>query len=100
MTSPSSSIFCSFSATVYPLLRRNDVDRLRAFLTLARLELDLCPLGERLEAIAPDVGVMHEEILPAVLGRDEAVSLGIVEPLDGSGCHINLPCFFERTSRE
>jgi hypothetical protein len=31
---------------------------------------------------------MHEEILAAVLGGDEAVSLGIVEPLDGTGCHV------------
>src|SRR2546430_13417168 len=56
MTSPSSSIFCSFSATASPLLRRNDVDRLGPFLTLARLELDLCSLGQRLEAVAADVG--------------------------------------------
>src|SRR2546422_1575586 len=100
MTSPSSSIFCSFSATARPLLRRDDVDRLGALLTLARLELDFRSLGQRLEAVASDVGVMHEEILPAVLRRDESISLGIVEPLDGSGCHVNLPCFSERTSRE
>src|SRR5207244_2118802 len=100
MTSPSSSIFCSFSATAGPLLGRDDVDRLGALLTLARLELDFRSLGQRLEAVASDVGVMHEEILPAVLRRDESVSLGIVEPLDGSGCHVNLPCFSERTSRE
>jgi hypothetical protein len=31
---------------------------------------------------------MNEEILAAVLGGDEAVSLGIVEPLDGTGCHV------------
>jgi hypothetical protein len=31
---------------------------------------------------------MHEEILAAVLGGDEAISLGIVEPLDGTGCHV------------
>src|SRR6266576_6034550 len=69
-------------------LLRNDVDRLGALLALARLELDLGTLGQRLEAVAGDVRVMHEEILAAVLGGDEAVSLGIVEPLDGSGCHV------------
>src|SRR3954468_9553095 len=37
---------------------------------------------------------MHEEILAAVLGGDEAVSLCIVEPLDGSGCHLRPPAFF------
>src|SRR5712692_3407723 len=69
-------------------LLRNDVDRLGALLALARLVFDLGTLGQRLEAVAGDVGVMHEEILAAVLGGDEAVSLGIVEPLDGSGCHV------------
>ncbi len=37
---------------------------------------------------------MHEEILAAVLGGDEAVSLCIVEPLDGSGCHVASSCHF------
>src|SRR3954470_24867114 len=37
---------------------------------------------------------MHEEILAAVLGGDEAVSLCIVEPLDGSGCHFASSCLF------
>src|SRR6202795_5107043 len=69
-------------------LLRSDVDRLGAFLALARLVLDLGTLGQRLEAVAGDVRVMHEEILAAVLGGDEAVSLGIVEPLDGTGCHV------------
>jgi hypothetical protein len=71
-----------------PLLLRNDVDRLGALLALARLVLDLRALGQGLEAVAGDVRVMHEEILAAILGRDEAVSLGIVEPFDGTGCHV------------
>src|SRR6266849_10979859 len=69
-------------------LLRNDIDRIGALLALARLVLDLGTLGQRLEAVAGDVRVMHEEILAAVLGRDEPVALGIVEPLDGSGCHV------------
>jgi hypothetical protein len=69
-------------------LLRNNVDRLGALLALARLVLDLGTLGQRLEAVAGDVRVMNEEILAAVLGGDEAVSLGIVEPLDGTGCHV------------
>src|SRR2546430_6559864 len=58
-------------------LLRNDIDRLGALLTLARLELDLGTFGQRLEAVAGDIRVMHEEVLAAVLGGDEAVSLGI-----------------------
>ena len=69
-------------------LLRSDVDRLGALLTLARLVLDLGTFGQRLEAVAGDVRVMHEEIFATVLGGDEAVSLGIVEPLDGTGCHV------------
>ena len=35
-------------------LDEDDVERLRALLALARLELDLCALGERLEAVSAD----------------------------------------------
>src|SRR6266576_4288342 len=69
-------------------LLRNDIDCLGTLLALTRLVLDLGTFGQRLEAVARDIRVMHEEILAAVLGGDEAVSLGIVEPLDGSGCHV------------
>src|SRR5205814_2039783 len=58
-------------------------------LALARLELDLRALGERLEAATEDLRMVDEEILPAFVGRDEAVPLRVVEPLDGSGCHEN-----------
>jgi hypothetical protein len=30
---------------------------------------------------------MDEDVLGAPVGRDEAVTLGVVEPLDGSGSH-------------
>jgi hypothetical protein len=62
--------------------------RLRPLLTLAGLELDLCPLGEGPEALAGDVGLVDEEILRTLV-RAEALALRIVEPLDGSGCHEN-----------
>jgi hypothetical protein len=87
MTSPSSSIFCSFSATVRLLLLRSDVDRLGALGALARLVLDLLALAEGLEAVPSNVRVMHEHVFPALFRRDESVSLGIVEPFDGSGSH-------------
>src|SRR3990170_658128 len=89
-TSPSSSIFSSFSAMIASL-DQDDVERLRALLTLARLELDLRTLSERLEAVAADAGVVDEEILRAVLRCDEAVALRIVEPLHCSCCHVNTP---------
>ena len=42
-------------------------------------------LGEGAEALALDGRVMHEAILLAVVARDEAESLRVVEPLDGAG---------------
>jgi hypothetical protein len=63
-----------------------DVRRLRALLPLARLELDLRSLSEALEALAGDAAVVDEEVFPAVVGRDEAVPLVVVEPLDDSCC--------------
>src|SRR6266852_2606980 len=69
-------------------LLRNDVDCLGTLLAFTRLVLDLRALGQRLEAVAGDVRVVYEEILAAVLRGDEAVSLGVVEPLDGSGFHV------------
>src|SRR5918992_3463752 len=110
-TSPSSSIFSSLGAIA--LLRKGlgferaaprragrgalsmtrlaaDLDDVRchgALLALGGLELDLGALGEALKALAGDIRVMHEEILPTLVGRDEAESLRIVEPLNGSGCH-------------
>src|SRR5437870_3361739 len=79
----------------------DDVHCLRALGAFALLELDLGTLGEALEAVAGDVGVVDEDILRAVLGRDEAVALGIVEPLDGSACHIETPpcCTHERARK-
>src|SRR5918994_579687 len=77
----------------------DDVVGLRALLALAGLELHLRTLGQGLEALAADAGVVDEEILASVLRRDEAVALRVVEPLDGSGCHMSytsLPMTHER----
>src|SRR5688500_15938496 len=86
-TSPSSSIFSSFSAMTASRRGLHDVERLGSLLTLARLVLDLRSLGEGLEAVSTDAGVMHEEIFASVRRRDEAVALRVVEPLHGSCCH-------------
>jgi hypothetical protein len=65
---------------------RADVRRLRALLPLARLELDLRALNEALEALAVDAAVVDEEVFAALVGRDEAVPIVVVEPLDDSCC--------------
>src|SRR5436309_9298265 len=65
----------------------DDVARLGALVALGGLELHGRAFGERLVAVACDVAVVHEEILPALGGGDEAVTLRIVEPLHGSSSH-------------
>src|SRR3990172_6018944 len=103
VTSPSSSTFSSLVAITPPFLRLDGshVRCLRALLPLAHLELDGRPFGERLEAVALDARVVHERILAALCGRDEAVALRIVEPLYGSGCHKKSPPLprYERARR-
>jgi hypothetical protein len=36
---------------------------------------------------------VDENVRAAIVGGDEAVTLGGVEPLDGSSCHAALPSF-------
>src|SRR6266700_262017 len=71
-------------------LQLHDVLRRGAFLGLHDFELHALAFGQRLEPFTLDRGVMHEAVLAAVLGRDEAEALGVVEPLHGTGdaCHL------------
>src|SRR3954453_10197670 len=69
-------------------LDRRYVDCLRALVARLGVELDLCALGERLEAVAGNPGVVDEQVLAAFIGSDEAEALVVVEPLNGSGCHV------------
>src|SRR2546421_1941819 len=102
VTSPSISIFSSFATrtslfrsparSAGPELRRRrsdlrDVDRLRALVARLLVVGDLGVLLKRLEAASVDACVMDEEVTVALVGRDEAVALLVVEPLDGSGRH-------------
>src|SRR5215210_3568235 len=68
-------------------LQRGDVDRLRALVAGLGIEGDLRALGQRLEAVGVDAGVVDEEVLATLIGRDEAEALVVVEPLHGSGRH-------------
>src|SRR5688572_18636380 len=64
----------------------------RALLTLHDVELHALALGERLEALACDGRVMNEAVLLAVLRRNEAEALRIIEPLHGTGgTHVPTP---------
>src|SRR5215211_248555 len=84
--SPSISIFSSLATGVR--LDQADTHRLRSLVADFLLVLDLGVLGQALEALAVDARVVHEEVAIALVGGDEAVALLVVEPLDGSGRHV------------
>src|ERR671924_2443451 len=65
-----------------------DVVRLQSLGPALHLELDLLAFLEGLEAGHLDRGVMREQILAAFARGDEAEAFGIVEPLNGTGCHL------------
>src|SRR6476469_7284512 len=64
-----------------------NVLRLRALGTLRDVELDLLVLVEGLVALRLDSRVVHENVVAAVLLRNEAEALLGVEPLDGALSH-------------
>src|SRR4051794_11781205 len=68
-------------------LEDRDVDGLRALVARLGVIRDLRALGEGAEAVRVDAGVMHEEVLAPLVGRDEAEALVVVEPLNDSGGH-------------
>src|SRR5947207_9440882 len=69
-----------------------DVGGARALGALLDLVLHLVVLLQRLEPARLDGREVHEEILAAVIGRDEAEALGVVEPLYGTCTHV---CFLD-----
>src|SRR5215210_1370714 len=109
VTSPSSSIFSSFDTSGRSRAQGGtrqrrasrprapsqllDVHGLGALVALFLLVRDLGVLLQAPEALRVDPCVMDEEVTAALVGRDEAVTLLVVEPLDGSGWHsvLHLP---------
>src|SRR4051812_42563867 len=61
---------------------------LAAALIALQLEDDLLAFVQRAEARALDGGDVHEDVVAAVVGLDEAEALGGVEPLHGAGSHV------------
>src|SRR6185312_4079272 len=64
-----------------------NVGGLRALRALGHLELHVLVLLQAAEAVAVNLGVVHEDVRSVGAG-DEAVALLRVEPLDGSLCHV------------
>src|SRR5687767_9447551 len=69
-------------------LRRSDVSGLRALVARLRLVRHLRALVQGDVTLSLDGAVVDEQILAAVLGRDEAEALVGVEPLNCSGWHF------------
>src|SRR5437763_15875925 len=67
---------------------RLDVDRLGALLALLGVVGDLRPLLQRAVTLTVDAGVMDEQVLLAVVRRDETEPLVVAEPLYGAGWHV------------
>src|SRR3954451_14024218 len=68
-----------------------DVLGLQATVGLLGGELDLLALLEGAEAVALDVLVVHEELIAALVGRNETPPLLRVEELHGAGRHGRDP---------
>ena len=69
--------------------RPGDVGRLGALRAFALLELDARAFGERLEALAGDIAVMDEEILPP--------SSGVMKPYPLLSLnHLTVPVAIEK----
>src|SRR5205085_2607851 len=68
------------------LVRRSalNVPGLESLGSFHHLEADLLTLVERPEPFGDDGRVVHEDVLPARFGLNEAITLRIVEPLDRS----------------
>src|SRR4051794_36785432 len=71
-----------------PRLERGHVDGFGSLVASFGVIGDLRALGQRLEAVRVDAGVVDEQVLATLVRRDEAEALVVVEPLDGSGCHV------------
>src|SRR4051794_26152548 len=65
-----------------------DLGRLGALLPLLDRKLDPLAFGQLTVALNIDVGLVDEHVGRTVLGRDEAETLGRVEPLHSTCSHL------------
>jgi hypothetical protein len=64
-----------------------DIGSLFPFWTLADFEGNFLAFLQGLEAVHVNGGKMCENIFPTVIRGNEAKTLGIAKPLDGTRCH-------------
>jgi len=72
-----------------PGLQRLDVGCLLALRALLHFEADLLVFLEGLETVRPYFGKVCEQVLTAVVRRDEAEAFSVVEPFYDTGCHFS-----------
>jgi hypothetical protein len=77
----------AFRTTIQSLLERLDFVGLHTLLALHGDKANALAFLQRLEARTLDRAEMHEKVRAALRG-DEAKTLGIVEPLDGTGLTV------------
>lgn len=72
------------------MLRRLDVGRLLALQPHLLVKRHLLPFLEGFKPLRADFREMGEQIFTASVGRDEAETLVVFEPLDRTGCHFQF----------
>src|SRR3954454_17400788 len=79
-----------------------DVDGLRALVAVLGVVGDPRTLSEGPEAVRVDARVVDEEVLAALVRRDEAEALLVAEPLHGASWHMSRipPGMFVHCERE
>jgi len=68
-----------------------DIHRMQALWSLDDLKGNLLACFQCLVAIHLYCRVMRKKVIALVVFDDEAVTLGIVEPLDLTACHAHIP---------
>ena len=67
---------------------RSDIAGLLAFRTLIDIEIDTLAFFQCFEAIHVDGREMCKQIFTAIIGGDETKAFGVIEPLNGTSCHL------------
>ena len=65
-----------------------DLARLLALLAIDDVKRHLLAFFQGFEASHADFGEMGEEVFTAAVRGDEAEAFGIIEPLNGTSCHV------------
>jgi hypothetical protein len=83
-------------------LQGANVRCLQALLALLDFEFDALILGQGLETIALNVAEVGEQVGTASVLRNEAIALGFVEPLHGTGLgrHGRIPIYLSKKEEQ